>query len=245
MTALALALQASEGTLRFVAASSACCLPLFWWAQASLRRLHGPGFRLWTAGPALSALPALAAEYTGVPAELSLLAGAAAVPCLVPRWRARGEPIRPAVEAGVNWQPLGHRSLAMRTLITRRDSLLAALAAAPWLASASEAADPWQAVRALVGDWVGESSGRSGDARVERSYRWVLQGRFLQEQSVSVYPPQERNPKGERHEHWGLFSYDKAGRCLVLRQFPCRGLRQHLPPGAGGRAAAGVRQRVV
>lgn len=74
--ALAIASEGSEGTLRFVAASSACCLPLFAWAQASLRRLDGPGFRLWMAGPALSALPALAAELAGVPAWASLPVGA-------------------------------------------------------------------------------------------------------------------------------------------------------------------------
>jgi hypothetical protein len=39
----------------------------------------------------------------------------------------------------------------------------------------------------------------------------------------STYPPQEKNPKGETHEDVGFFSYDKAAKKLILRQFHVEG----------------------
>lgn len=78
---------------------------------------------------------------------------------------------------------------------------------------------PWSAIQFLVGDWVGESEGKPGKGTVERTYRFVLRDRFLHERNVSTYPPQPRNEKGEVHEHWSLFSHDRARRSLVLRQF--------------------------
>jgi hypothetical protein len=80
-------------------------------------------------------------------------------------------------------------------------------------------ANPWSPVEFLVGDWVGESDGQPGKGMVKRSYRFVLSGRFLHEQNVSVYPPQPKNEKGEVHEHWSFVSFDRARRRLVLRQF--------------------------
>lgn len=79
--------------------------------------------------------------------------------------------------------------------------------------------DPWRAVRFLLGEWEGESDGQPGKGTVKRSYRFVLGGRFLHEQNVSTYPPQPKNEKGEVHEHLSFFSYDRARRALVFRQF--------------------------
>jgi hypothetical protein len=79
--------------------------------------------------------------------------------------------------------------------------------------------DPWQAVRFMTGEWEGESDGLPGRGTVKRSYRFVLGDKFLHEQNVSTYPAQPKNPKGEVHEHWSFFSYDRARQKLVLRQF--------------------------
>jgi hypothetical protein len=38
-----------------------------------------------------------------------------------------------------------------------------------------------------------------------------------------VYPPQEKNPKGETHEDLGLFGYDRASKKLSFRQFHIEG----------------------
>jgi hypothetical protein len=78
--------------------------------------------------------------------------------------------------------------------------------------------DPWSPVRFLVGEWTGESTGEPGQGTVKRTYRFVLGDKFLHEQNVSTYPPQPKNPKGEVHEHWAFFSYDRARKALVLRQ---------------------------
>ena len=83
----------------------------------------------------------------------------------------------------------------------------------------SAAPDPWAPLRFMAGAWSGESDGQPGKGTVTRTYRFVLGDKFLYEQNVSTYPPQPANEKGEVHEHWSLFSYDRARGVLVLRQF--------------------------
>jgi hypothetical protein len=84
--------------------------------------------------------------------------------------------------------------------------------------------DPWAAIRFLAGEWSGESDGQAGKGTVKRSCRFVLGDKFLHEQNVSTYPPQPNNPKGEVHEHWSFFSYDRARRALVFRQVHQEGI---------------------
>ncbi len=98
--------------------------------------------------------------------------------------------------------------------------------------------DAWSPVWFMAGEWAGESEGQPGKGTVKRSYRFVLGDRFLYEQNISTYPPQPKNEKGEVHEHWSLFSRDRARRTLVLRQFHQEGfVNQYvmLPPTAGGK----------
>jgi len=83
--------------------------------------------------------------------------------------------------------------------------------------------DPWGPVRFLEGAWQGKAEGKAGDGTVERRYEFVLGKRFLHEKNTSTYPPQERNKKGEVHEHWSFISYDRARKVLVLRQFHVEG----------------------
>lgn len=83
--------------------------------------------------------------------------------------------------------------------------------------------DPWAPLRAFIGQWQGESKGEPGTGKAERTYAFALNNRFIQETHKSVYPPQEKNPKGETHEHLSFFSYDKAAKKLMLRQFHVEG----------------------
>jgi len=99
--------------------------------------------------------------------------------------------------------------------------LVVAAAAPAWSADAPP--DPWLPIRRLFGDWSGSSTGVSGEATVTRRYSPVLDGRFVNETNTSVYPPQPRNQSGERHQHWGMFSYDRARKLLVLRHFHIEG----------------------
>lgn len=75
----------------------------------------------------------------------------------------------------------------------------------------------------LAGKWRGEGHGEPGDSTVERSYRWVLGGRYLESRNRSTYAPQAANPKGEVHEDVGYVSHDKARKLLVARQFHVEG----------------------
>ena len=97
--------------------------------------------------------------------------------------------------------------------------LLLAAQTQPATATPTPTPDPWLAIRFMAGEWEGESEGTPGKGNVKRSYTFVLNDKFLNEQNVSTYPPQPRNPKGEVHHHWSFFSYDLTRRALVLRQF--------------------------
>ena len=81
----------------------------------------------------------------------------------------------------------------------------------------------WSTFSFFIGKWEGMGKGQSGEATVEREYQFVLNGKFLQAKNKSVYKPQEKNPKGEVHEHWDLFSYDRQRQTFVLRQFHLEG----------------------
>lgn len=98
--------------------------------------------------------------------------------------------------------------------------LLVSLTAVP---ADSPKPDPWAPVRFLVGRWEGTTQGEPGSGTVVRTYEFVLGDRFIHERNVSTYPPQEKNDKGEVHEHWSFVSYDRARKALVLRQFHTEG----------------------
>ena len=83
----------------------------------------------------------------------------------------------------------------------------------------SAPADQWAAVRFLLGSWEGTSTGQPGTATVRREYRFVLRDQFIEERNTSTYAPQERNPRGEVHEHVSYLSHDRVRKHLVLRQF--------------------------
>jgi len=95
----------------------------------------------------------------------------------------------------------------------------------PLIGMAADASkpDPWSPVRILVGQWQGTADGEPGHGTVARTYEFVLKGRFIQESNTSTYPPQEKNKKGEIHEHMSLLSYDRIRKVLVLRQFHTEG----------------------
>jgi hypothetical protein len=45
----------------------------------------------------------------------------------------------------------------------------------------------------------------------------------VQSQNRSVYPPQEKNPKGEEHLDTAVFSFDRQRKQIVMRQFHVEG----------------------
>jgi len=83
--------------------------------------------------------------------------------------------------------------------------------------------DRFANLRDFAGRWRGEGNGRPGKSTVQRTYEFVLRDRYLNVRNLSVYLPQEKNQKGERHEDWGMFSYDATRKKVVLRQFHVEG----------------------
>ena len=96
----------------------------------------------------------------------------------------------------------------------------------------SPAADPLQPIAFVIGRWQGASQGQPGTGTVEREYLRILNSRFIQERSRSIYPPQDRNPKGETHEHFSIFSFDKPRGRIVFRQFHAEGFVNQYVAGA-------------
>jgi hypothetical protein len=83
--------------------------------------------------------------------------------------------------------------------------------------------DPLQPLAFLIGRWEGTSEGQPGTGVVTREYTRVLNSRFIRAENRSVYKPQEKNPKGEVHDDVGYFSFDKARKRTVFRQFHVEG----------------------
>ncbi len=111
---------------------------------------------------------------------------------------------------------------------------LSAASAVPARTQSTTADDPLTRLKVLAGEWRGEAQGESGQGTARRTYEFVLNGRYLYERNVTTYPPQEKNPKGEVHEHWTIFSYDRARKMLVMRQFHQEGfVNQYAMPAAG------------
>jgi hypothetical protein len=78
--------------------------------------------------------------------------------------------------------------------------------------------DPLAPLRFLIGEWTGTSSGRPGNGTARRTYELTLSGRVLRVENRVVYPPQEKNEKGETHDDLGLITFDRGRQRFVYRQ---------------------------
>lgn len=106
-----------------------------------------------------------------------------------------------------------------------RKSILALMIFLPWLGFAQDATQPdvWKPFRALVGTWTGTSTGKPGTATAESKFEFILNGNFLKVAGKSIYPPQEKNPKGQTYEGMDFISYDRIRQKFLLRQFSGEG----------------------
>lgn len=105
----------------------------------------------------------------------------------------------------------------MFNLVWTAVSLVLALAQPP------AAEDRYAQIRFLEGRWKGAASGEPGRGVSEREYRFELRGRFLSGRNRSVWEPVKGKTESEIHEDWGIFSYDRNLKVLVLRQFHVEG----------------------
>jgi hypothetical protein len=102
------------------------------------------------------------------------------------------------------------------------------------------------ALDTLIGRWQGTTEGEPGNGKVEREYTRILNSRFVHLKNRSVYPPQERNPKGEEHEDIGVFSFDRSRKRIVFRQFHVEGfVNQYVQePGTADRTLVFVTESI-
>ena len=73
------------------------------------------------------------------------------------------------------------------------------------------------------GKWEGTAKGEPGKGVSTREYRFDLNGRFLSARNKSIWEPKIAGAKPEIHEDFGMYSYDKLQRKIVLRQFHAEG----------------------
>ena len=109
----------------------------------------------------------------------------------------------------------------------RRSAVLAlavvTATALPAVAQQSSPPDNLAPLAPFLGRWTGTSEGQPGKGAAERSYERALGSRFIRIRNRTTYPPQDKNPKGEIHEDEGFFSFDRARKRIVFRQFHVEG----------------------
>ncbi|MFQ6608580.1 MAG: hypothetical protein ACE5EE_08585 [Fidelibacterota bacterium] len=79
--------------------------------------------------------------------------------------------------------------------------------------------EKWGPFKFFIGKWEGKGIGKFGDSNVTREYEYFMGRTYIIGKNRSIYEEQERNPQGEIHDNWDIFSYDKARAKYVLRQF--------------------------
>lgn len=89
----------------------------------------------------------------------------------------------------------------------------------PAVAEEGSVEDVWSPLKFLVGTWEGTGDSKWGVSTVEMKFDFILDGAFLRGKNHSVYEPQEKNPEGDIHDNWDIFSYDATAKTFVLRQF--------------------------
>ena len=86
-------------------------------------------------------------------------------------------------------------------------------------AQEKEIPEKWKPFNFLIGKWEGRADGKWGVSSVTREYEYLMDSTFIFGKNRSLYEKQEKNPQGEIHVNWNIFSYDKARKKFVLRQF--------------------------
>jgi hypothetical protein len=81
----------------------------------------------------------------------------------------------------------------------------------------------WKALEYFTGTWRGNTTGKAGEGKGEREYRFIMKGTYLMVSNLTHFPPQEKNPEGEVHEDVSYFSRDKGRKKIMLRQFNIEG----------------------
>jgi len=120
--------------------------------------------------------------------------------------------------------------MVVRALIRSASGMAAALIIASALSlaaappqQAAPAQDVWKEFRVFLGRWQGQGEGQGGVSKGQQEWALALRDRYIEVSNLTVFDPQEKNPKGERHEDRGFISYDQGRKAYVFRQFHVEG----------------------
>jgi hypothetical protein len=89
--------------------------------------------------------------------------------------------------------------------------------------AAEPAKDGLAELRWMEGDWRGVGEGDPGTSGSERHSDSYLDAKYMRTTGLSVYPKQEKNPKGEVHAQLNLWSFDRARSAIIMREFDTLG----------------------
>jgi hypothetical protein len=78
-------------------------------------------------------------------------------------------------------------------------------------------------LRWMEGEWRGIGEGDPGTSGSERHVDSYLGNQYIRATGRSVYPKQDKNPKGEVHSQLNLWSFDRARGAIVMREFDTLG----------------------
>ncbi len=84
-------------------------------------------------------------------------------------------------------------------------------------------ADQWKPMRYFLGSWEGTGEGFGQESKLNRTYEFILEGKFVFSKNKSVFDPPNDDSPGETHEDWAIVSYDTNREKLVLRSFHVEG----------------------
>ena len=81
----------------------------------------------------------------------------------------------------------------------------------------------YSALEQFIGKWRGVGDGKWGISSSEKLFAPILDGKVLCRDGSSVYPVQDRNPKGELHKTHSLIALVKGGGKLTLTEYDNEG----------------------
>jgi len=90
-------------------------------------------------------------------------------------------------------------------------------------AQTSEKEDIWKPFTYFKGSWQGHETGKAGIGKGDRTYEFIMKGKYFYFKNTSTFEPQSKNPKGEVHKDWAFFSYDQNRKKFIMRQFNIEG----------------------
>ena len=102
---------------------------------------------------------------------------------------------------------------------------ISVLIIAPLILFAQEAEEKnvWELFHYFVGSWEGHETGKAGIGKGDRTYEFIMGGKYLYFKITSVFEPQEQNPEGEVHIDWTFFSHDEMRDKFGIREFNIEG----------------------